>query len=140
MGCLEEEVMSSDRIGDFCETYSDQSDEGTENRVEVEEDGVETRVISASLQSGANNLLDSGVSVQDSMEQVDLQNISAGAKDNQNREPLYDSSPLTVGKVASFSSVSSDSATEFNERAWPVAPAEVIADVKDKDNHVQKAN
>ncbi|KAI9093590.1 hypothetical protein K1719_027039 [Acacia pycnantha] len=108
--------------------------EGTDNIPD------ETRVISASLQSGANNLLDSGVSVQGSMEQVDLQNISAGAEDNQNREPLYDSSPLTVGKVASFSSVSSDSATEFNERAWPAAPAEVIADVKDKDDHVQEAN
>ncbi|KAK4282050.1 hypothetical protein QN277_013471 [Acacia crassicarpa] len=108
--------------------------EGTDNIPD------ETRVISARLQSGANNLLDSGVSVQDSMEQVNLQNISAGAEDNQNREPLYDSSPLTVGKVASFSSVSSDSATEFNDGAWPPAPAEVISDVKDKDDHVQEAN
>lgn len=100
----------------------------------------EMRIISASLQSGHNNLLDPRVSTQDSVEQADLQNVIAWAEDYQTTEPLYDSIPPTAGKVASFPSVSSDSATEFNEMAWPQAPAEMIADVTDKDDHVQEAN
>ncbi|XP_028766820.1 uncharacterized protein LOC114724659 isoform X2 [Neltuma alba] len=104
--------------------------EGTDNMPD------EMRVISASLQSGDNNLLDS----RDSVEQVDLHNVSAGVEGNQNRVPLYDSSPLTAGKFASFSSVSSDSATEFNERAWPMSPAGMVADVMDTDDHAQEAS
>lgn len=79
---------------------------------------------------------ESRISTQSSVEESNFPHVSGEVEDNQHVEPVYDSSPPAAEKLQSFPSVSSDSATEFSERALPPVSIETTADVADKESEV----
>lgn len=81
---------------------------------------------SANLQQGEKlHLQESGISTEASAE-------SSEVEENQQREPVYDSSPPAVKKLQSFYSIYFDSSTEFPESIFHPTSAKMTANVINK--------
>lgn len=72
------------------------------------------------------------ISTRTSVEESNFQHIS-GEVEETPLVPVYDCSPPSAEQLISFSSLSSDSATEFSETALPTVSVDTTADVADKE-------
>ncbi|OIW16644.1 hypothetical protein TanjilG_00067 [Lupinus angustifolius] len=79
---------------------------------------------------------ESGISTHASVEESIFEQMSGEVQEIQHVDPVYDSSPPGAGKLHSFPSVSSDSATEFYERSLPPVSVEMSDDVADKESEL----
>lgn len=90
----------------------------------------------SNLQHEDVHVPESRISTQASVEESNFHHLSGEVEDTQQVEPVYDSSPPAAEKLISFSSVSSDSATEFSERTLPPVSVNTSADVADEESEV----
>lgn len=77
-----------------------------------------------SFGAGVDRIDESVISAQLSLEESEFRFISGVVEDNQNRDPVYDSSPPAAKRLLSLSSISSDLQIEMAEMVNPPTSAE----------------